>query len=91
MENLPRCEDCIYCQCRYLARIVDNIYRCKAVKYKTIDTPILNGNCPTWCPLIKDKSKVFECEICHCTTPIECEGSEPNTCADCMPLADSEK
>lgn len=32
----------------------------------------------------------FICEICHCITPIECEGSEPNTCADCMPLTDSE-
>lgn len=30
--------------------------------------------------------KNFICEICHCETPVECEGSEPNTCADCMPL-----
>lgn len=30
--------------------------------------------------------KNFICEICHCVTPIECEGSEPNTCAACMPL-----
>lgn len=29
--------------------------------------------------------KYFVCEICKCETPIECEGSEPNTCADCMP------
>ena len=30
--------------------------------------------------------KTFICEICHCETPIECEGSEPNTCAMCMPI-----
>lgn len=30
--------------------------------------------------------KYFICEICKNETPIECEGSEPNTCADCMPL-----
>lgn len=34
--------------------------------------------------------KSFICEICHCETPVECEGSEPNTCAMCMPLADEE-
>ena len=33
----------------------------------------------------------FVCEICHCVTPTECEGSEPNTCADCMPIYDNEK
>ena len=30
--------------------------------------------------------KNFICVICHCETPVECEGSEQNTCADCMPL-----
>ena len=30
--------------------------------------------------------KTFICEICHCETPIECEGSEQNTCAMCMPI-----
>lgn len=30
--------------------------------------------------------KNFICEICHCETPVECEGSEPNTCAMCMPI-----
>ena len=35
--------------------------------------------------------KSFVCEICHCITPIECEGSEPNTCADCMPINYEEK
>lgn len=34
--------------------------------------------------------KGFVCEICHCLTPVECEGSEPNTCAMCMPLPDNE-
>lgn len=32
------------------------------------------------------KKRKFVCEICKCKTPIECEGAEPNTCADCMPL-----
>lgn len=32
--------------------------------------------------------KTFICEICGEITPIECEGSEPNTCAMCMPLTD---
>lgn len=36
------------------------------------------------------KCKTFICEICQCETPIECEGSEPNTCAMCMPLPDTE-
>ena len=27
----------------------------------------------------------FVCEICHEETPTKCEGSEPNTCAMCMP------
>lgn len=35
-----------------------------------------------------DEKKHFVCEICRCPTPIECEGSEPNTCAMCMPLSD---
>jgi hypothetical protein len=34
----------------------------------------------------KLKVKTFVCEICHCITPISCEGSEPNTCAMCMPI-----
>lgn len=38
---------------------------------------------------IKTKNS-FTCEICKCLTPIECEGREPNTCAMCMPLIDSE-
>jgi hypothetical protein len=33
----------------------------------------------------------FLCEICGCLTPYECEGSEPNTCAMCMPLANNDK
>ena len=43
-------------------------------------------------PIIKVKEKkskmkkTFICEICHCETPVECEGSEPNTCAMCMPV-----
>ena len=32
----------------------------------------------------------FFCEICGGYTPFECEGSEPNTCAMCMPLPDNE-
>lgn len=30
--------------------------------------------------------KTFICEICGEETPIECEGSEPLTCCDCMPI-----
>lgn len=38
---------------------------------------------------MKDKKrKTFICEICHCETPIECEGREPCTCAECMPIDD---
>lgn len=42
------------------------------------------------CKQLKASKTHFCCEICHCITPIECEGSEPNTCADCMPLTNSE-
>ncbi len=34
----------------------------------------------------QSRVKTFVCEICHCITPITCEGSEPNTCAMCMPI-----
>lgn len=34
--------------------------------------------------------KCFKCEICGCEVPNDCEGAEPNTCAECMPL-DAEK
>jgi hypothetical protein len=37
-----------------------------------------------------EKRNSFTCEICKCLTPNECEGSEPNTCAMCMPLTDKE-
>lgn len=37
-----------------------------------------------------EKRNSFTCEICKCLTPNECEGSEPNTCAMCMPLPDNE-
>lgn len=32
----------------------------------------------------------FICEICGEETPVECEGSEPNTCAMCMPIGEKE-
>lgn len=32
------------------------------------------------------EEKTFICEICGEVTPISCEGSEPNTCAMCMPI-----
>lgn len=35
--------------------------------------------------------KNFKCEICGEITPIECEGSAPNTCAMCMPIKHEEK
>lgn len=34
--------------------------------------------------------KTFVCEICGETAPTRCEGSEPNTCAVCMPLFEAE-
>ena len=37
-----------------------------------------------------ERKNSFTCEICKCLTPKECEGSEPNTCAMCMPLTDDE-
>lgn len=30
-------------------------------------------------------SEGFKCEICGEWTPMGCEGTEPNTCAMCMP------
>lgn len=40
-----------------------------------------------WNKITNYKNKgYFMCEICQCFTPIECEGSEPNTCAECMPI-----
>lgn len=35
---------------------------------------------------MKYKPETFVCEICHCITLKSREGSEPNTCAECMPL-----
>lgn len=34
--------------------------------------------------------ETFICEICGEETPKSCEGSEPNTCAMCMPLPNNE-
>lgn len=31
------------------------------------------------------KEETFVCEICHCKTPKQYEGTEPNTCEMCMP------
>ena len=50
------------------------------------DTP----NDIDWGKVKNYKKTHFQCEICGCLTPIECEGSEPNTCAMCMPLPDTE-
>ena len=44
-----------------------------------------------WRCVKKYKKTHFLCEICGCLTPYECEGSEPNTCAMCMPLANNDK
>jgi ribosome-binding protein aMBF1 (putative translation factor) len=38
-----------------------------------------------------NKDYFFICEICKEKTPIECEGSEPNTCAECMPIFQDEQ
>lgn len=32
--------------------------------------------------------ETFICEICGVETPVEYEGSEPNTCCMCMPIID---
>lgn len=40
---------------------------------------------------ILESMTYFNCEICHQLTPIKCEGSEPNTCAMCMPIKRGEK
>lgn len=40
--------------------------------------------------LAHNTEPTFICEICHCKTPKSCEGSEPNTCAMCMPLYDTD-
>lgn len=39
---------------------------------------------------MKKTKNYFKCEICGCEVPNKCEGAEPNTCAECVPL-DSEK
>lgn len=39
-----------------------------------------------WSKIKNYKKTHFICEICGELTPFECEGSEPNTCAMCMPL-----
>lgn len=39
-----------------------------------------------WSKVKNYKQAHFVCEICGCLTPKECEGSEPNTCAECMPI-----
>ena len=39
-----------------------------------------------WSKIKNYKKTHFICEICKCLTPVECEGSEPNTCAMCMPI-----
>lgn len=31
-------------------------------------------------------TKTFICDICGCITPYECEGNDPETCADCNPV-----
>lgn len=36
------------------------------------------------------EEKTFICEICKKETPISCEGTEPHTCAECMPPLDNE-
>lgn len=47
---IPECCDfCRYCQCRFLKKYMDNIYRCKLMRYKTITTSI--NERPEWCPL----------------------------------------
>ena len=33
-----------------------------------------------------DEEETFVCEICGEDTPIDCEGTEPHTCAKCMPF-----
>ena len=35
--------------------------------------------------------EMFNCEICKCKTPKSCEGSEPNTCAMCMPIKNDDE
>ena len=35
--------------------------------------------------------EMFICEICGCFTPIDCEGSVQNTCAECMPIEQGEE
>ena len=47
------CETCKYCQTRYVAKIMDNTFKCRLMKYKTIDVPVLGGGSPAWCPINK--------------------------------------
>lgn len=55
------------------------IFTDKNVKFITVDEKTTN--------IYLSKKRKFVCEICKQKTPVKCEGSEPNTCADCMPLS----
>lgn len=39
--------------------------------------------------MARKNNNTFICEICHCETPRQYEGAEPNVCADCLPTEES--
>jgi len=60
-RHSPNCENCNYCQIRFVERELDNSYRCKIMKYKECHDETMKGfnvmeHSPTWCPLKKGET-----------------------------------
>lgn len=63
--------------------------------YKLLKTKVLNFSGveavrvyeinKIFCEELASLTEQFECEICGEATPKNCEGGEPNVCADCVP------
>lgn len=82
-KKTPRCDECKYCQTRYVAKIMDNTFKCRLMKYKTIDVVVLGGGSPAWCPLKKltDGNPIVEGgfmrDCCICGKPFADRGYNP--------------
>lgn len=54
------CEFCIYCQFPRSSDDNGGACKCKIMKRKTIEVPVINGGVPVWCPLILKEER--QCE-----------------------------